>query len=530
LKKHVDIKKTKVYSDFVFDFLNENKTLKNFFNLSFDIKNFKKQIEMKKSFQLSKRNILVKELLSQYSDIDDKKVLNNINLLSKESTFTVTTGHQLSILTGPIFFIYKIISIINLCVKLKKEYPKNNFLPVFWLASEDHDFEEISEVYFRDKKINYSTKNKGSVGRMKLDEFKAFLDQIFKFFPKNNLAKRIQKIITSVYKEEFTLAAATRNLVHQLFGDKGLIIIDPDSHNLKKVFSSYMKDELISNTCEDCVNKTIKSIKEGYSEKYTPQVNPREINLFHLKTNLRERIIRKDSKYILSNKKLSQNEMLKELKKSPENFSPNVLMRPLYQEVVLPNLCYIGGPSEISYWLQLKNFFDYHGVVFPIINPRASVLLITPKMRRKINKYFIKENEIFLNKNDFINLNIKKHSDFDINLDYLKIALKKQFNDLNDLVEKTDSSFLGAVNAQKKKQFNGIDKLEKRLLKAQKRKMSFIENDLKNLYGEIYPDTIFQERKINFIDIYVHYGDTFFKNLFNKIDLFEKKFLLIDLK
>jgi uncharacterized protein YllA (UPF0747 family) len=89
---------------------------------------------------------------------------------------------------------------------------------------------------------------------------------------------------------------------------------------------------------------------------------------------------------------------------------------------------------------------------------------------------------------------------------------------------------LGAVNAQKKKQFNGIDKLEKRLLKAQKRKMSFIENDLKNLYGEIYPDTIFQERKINFIDIYVHYGDTFFKNLFNKIDLFEKKFLLIDLK
>ena len=156
MKKQIDLKKTKVYSDFVFDFLNENKTLKDFYNLSFDIKNFKKQLDMKKSFPLSKRNILVKELLSQYSDIEDKKVLNNINLLSKESTFTITTGHQLSILTGPIFFIYKIISIINLCLELKKEYPKNNFLPVFWLASEDHDFEEISEVYFRDKNIkNY---------------------------------------------------------------------------------------------------------------------------------------------------------------------------------------------------------------------------------------------------------------------------------------------------------------------------------------------------------------------------------------
>jgi len=205
-------------------------------------------------------------------------------------------------------------------------------------------------------------------------------------------------------------------------------------------------------------------------------------------------------------------------------------MRPLYQEVILPNLCYIGGPSEISYWLQLKSFFDYHGVVFPIIFPRASILLVTPKMRKKIDKYSITENEIFIKKNDFINLNIKKHSDIDINLDYLKTVLKKQFKVLDNLVKKTDYSFLGAVNAQKKKQFNGIDKLEKRLLKAQKRKMVSMENDLKNIYKEIYPDDTFQERKINFIDIYLHYGDTFFKNLFLEIDLFEKKFLVLDLK
>ena len=530
MKKQIDLKETKIYSDFVFDFLNENKNLKDFYNSSFDIKSFKKQIEMKKSFSMTKRNVLVKELLSQYSDINNKKVLNNINLLSKESTFTITTGHQLSILTGPIFFIYKIISVINLCVKLKKEYPKNNFLPIFWLASEDHDFEEISEVYFRDKKINYSTKCKGAVGRMKLDGFNIFLQQVFNNFPENDLSKRLKKIIKSVYKNELTLAKATRNLVHQLFGDKGLIIIDPDSHNLKKEFASYMEDELINNTCEECVSETIMSIKEVYSEKYSPQVNPREINLFHLNTNSRDRIIKKDSKFILSDKKLSQKEAICELNENPENFSPNVLMRPLYQEVILPNLCYIGGPSEISYWLQLKSFFNYHSVVFPIINPRASVLLLKPKMRRKINKYFIKENEIFLKKDHFINLNIKKHSDIDINLDYLKTALQKQFKVLDNLVKKTDSSFLGAVNAQKQKQFTGIDKLEKRLLKAQKRKMSFIESDLKNIYNEIYPEDVFQERIINFIDFYLHHGDPFLNNLFSNIDLFEKNFLVLDIK
>ena len=530
MKKHIDLKKTKIYSDFIFDFLNENKALKKFYNSSFDIKNFKKQIEMKKSFSLSKRNILVKELLSQYSDINDKKVLKNINILLKESTFTITTGHQLSILTGPIFFVYKIISVINTCAKLKKKYPKNNFVPVFWLASEDHDFDEISEVYFRDKNINYLTKAKGSVGRMKLDNFNAILEQIFTFFPTNNLAKRIKKIITSAYKDNFTLAKATRCLVHQLFKEKGLIIIDPDSHNLKKMFSSYMEDELINNTCKECVNKTVNSIKEVYSEKYIPQVNPREINLFHLNVNSRERIIRKDSKYNLSDKNVSHQEMLKELNKRPENFSPNVLMRPLYQEVILPNLCYIGGSSEMSYWLQLKSFFDYHGVVFPIINPRASILLLTQKMRRKINKYLINENEIFLKKNEFINLNIKKHSEIDMNLNYLKESLKKQFKVLDSIVKITDSSFLGAVNAQKKKQLNGIDKLEKRLLKAQKRKMSSIENDLKYIHKEINPDSIFQERKINFIDFYLQYGDTFFQNLFDSIDLFEKKFWVLDLK
>ena len=530
MKKNIDLNKTRIYSDFVFDFLNQKKVLKKFYNSSFDVKNFKKQLAMKKSFSSSKRNVLVKELLSQYSGIKDKKVLKNINLLSKESTFTITTGHQLSILTGPIFFVYKIISVINICETLKKKYPKNNFLPVFWLASEDHDFEEISEVYFRDKKVNYFTKAKGSVGRMKIEDLSIFLDQIFTFFPANNLAKRIKKIITSAYTDKFTLANATRWLVHQLFGDKGLIIIDPDSHNLKKMFASYMEDELINNTCHEFVNKTIKSIKKVYSEKHIPQVNPREINLFHLNVNSRQRIIRKGSKYILSDKNVSTQEMLNELNKSPENFSPNVLMRPLYQEVILPNLCYIGGPSEMSYWLQLKSFFDYHGVVFPIINPRASVLLLTKKMRRKINKYLINENEIFLKKNEFINLNIKKHSEIDINLNYLKESLKKQFKVLDSIVKITDSSFLGAVNAQKKKQLNGIDKLEKRLLKAQKRKMSSIENDLKYIHKEINPDNIFQERKINFIDFYLQYGDTFFQNLFDSIDLFEKKFWVLDLK
>ena len=530
MKKNIDLNKTRIYSDFVFDFLNGNKALKKFYNSSFDVKNFKKQLEMKKSFSSSKRNVLVNELLSQYSDIKDKKALKNISLLSKESTFTITTGHQLNILTGPIFFIYKIISVINMCVKLKREYPKKNFIPVFWLASEDHDFEEISEVYFRDKKINYLTKLNGSVGRMNLDEFSVFLDQIFSFFPTNHLAKKIKKIIKSAYKNEFTLAKATRNLVHQLFGDKGLIIIDPDSHNLKKVFASYMEDELINNTCQEFVNKTVKSIKEVYSEKYIPQVNPREINLFHLNVNSRQRIIKKGLKYILSDKNVSQQEMLNELDKRPENFSPNILMRPLYQEVILPNLCYIGGPSEMSYWLQLKSFFDYHGVVFPIINPRASVLLLTQKTRRKINKYLINENEIFLKKNEFINLNIKKHSEIDINLNHLKDALKKQFKVLDGIVKITDSSFLGAVNAQKKKQFNGIDKLEKRLLKAQKRKMSSIENDLIHIYKEINPDNIFQERKINFIDFYLHYGNTFFEDLLSNIDLFKKKFLVLDLK
>ena len=131
MKKNIDLNKTRIYSDFVFDFLNENKVLKKFYNSSFDVKNFKKQLEMKKSFSLSKRNVLVKELLSQYSGIKDKKVLKNINLLSKESTFTITTGHQLCILTGPIFFVYKIISVINICETLKKNILKIIFYLFF---------------------------------------------------------------------------------------------------------------------------------------------------------------------------------------------------------------------------------------------------------------------------------------------------------------------------------------------------------------------------------------------------------------
>lgn len=161
-----------------------------------------------------------------------------------------------------------------------------------------------------------------------------------------------------------------------------------------------------------------------------------------------------------------------ELEQYPERFSPNVILRPLYQEVVLPNLCYIGGGGEIAYWLELKSFFEASQVPFPILLLRNSALLIPQKVKEKLNRMEITNKQLFLKRDAFINRKVREISNIDIDFSPQRKALQEQFEYLYSLAEQTDLSFMSAVKAQEVKQLKGLNALEKRLLKAQKRKLA----------------------------------------------------------
>jgi len=415
------------FSKLIHDYIDQKNELQSLYNHFPTLENFEKQIiEKQANFDNDNRIPLVETLKKQYQNIEvSDATKQNIEHLAHEYTFTITTGHQLNLFSGPLYFLYKIISTINLTKELKSKYPTYNFVPIYWMATEDHDFEEINYFNFKGKKFRWNKESIGPVGRLSTEGLAEFFEIYSKELGTSTNADFIKNLFEEAYLKHENLADATRFLANSLFADYGLVILDADNTDLKRVFIPYIKEELEKQTSFKAVQKTIEELKE-----YTVQVNPREINLFYIEDNLRERIIFENDKYYVNNTKtsFSKEEILKLLESNPEKFSPNVIMRPLYQEVILPNLCYIGGGGEIAYWLELKSFFDAVTINFPMLLVRNSVLLATEKQAKKADNLGLSWADLFTKPDDLVNAITHKLSAFPIDLTSQKRHWKNNLN------------------------------------------------------------------------------------------------------
>ena len=519
------------FTQLIVDYLEEKLELRNLYNRFPNLENFKAQIAEKEinfnNNDTLNRQILVSELEKQYSTLKISNLTNeNIQSLKNPKTFTITTGHQLNLFTGPLYFLYKIVSTINLCKQLKLEYPTYNFVPIYWMATEDHDFEEINYFNFKNKKIRWNVESFGPVGRLATKGLEEVLELFTAELGTGTNADSIKNLFQKAYLEQDSLADATRFLANELFGNDGLVILDADNHELKKLFIPFAKEELLHQTSYQKVSETNKLLSF-----YDIQVNPREINLFYIEDTVRERIVFEDGIYKINNTKLlfTEVEILVLLDTNPEKFSPNVILRPLYQEVILPNLCYIGGGGEIAYWLELKSNFESNKIIFPILLLRNSVLLTTDKQNAKADKLQLSWGDLFSNQQELFTQKTKEFSKFAIDFSEPKELLKKQFENLYSITLQTDKSFLGAVKAQEIKQIKGLENLEKRLLKAEKRVHAYELERIILLQNELFPNQSLQERKTNFSEFYLEFGNSFIDKIIQELKPLENNFTIITL-
>ncbi|POY39626.1 bacillithiol biosynthesis cysteine-adding enzyme BshC [Flavobacterium alvei] len=521
------------FSSLMNDYLDQKPNLQSLYNRFPNLENFESQIKEKKinfngndNFNSNvKRAILVSVIEKQYAKINTSdKTLNNIKLLNNSNTFTITTGHQLNLFSGPLYFLYKIISTINLAKELKEKYPTENFVPIYWMATEDHDFDEINYFNFKGRKFRWNKESSGPVGRLSTEGLDDFFEVFSHELGIGKNAETIKKMFQESYLNHSNLADATRFLANELFGEYGLVILDADDKDLKRFFIPYIKEELTQHTSHKKVLETIQKLKD-----HTVQVNPREINLFYMENDLRERIIFENGKYFVNNTeiKFSETEILELVQNHPEKFSPNVIMRPLYQEVILPNLCYIGGGGEIAYWLELKSFFNAVNVTFPVLLLRNSVLLATEKQVKKADKLGLSWSDLFSKQTDLVNQKTATLSEFPIDFRIQKEHLRKQFDTLLAIANQTDASFLGAVKAQEAKQIKGLENLEKRLLKAQKRKHSETLERITDLQNELFPNQSLQERQANFSEFYLENGKDLIHKLITTLKALDSKFEIV---
>lgn len=361
------------YSELVERYLQKDKQILELYPNSGFQADFGKQIADKAGFDPDKRRILADEILRQYGELADGSVLENIQSLRNSNTFTITTGQQIHIMLGPLYVIYKTLSAINLASKLSSEYPDSRFVPVFWMASEDHDFAEIDHFSVFNREFRWQSDQMGPVGRFTLKDLRPLIAEAGNTFAADTKVQAALTVFKEAYEKYENLADATRYLMHHFFAEDGLVVIDPDSAALKYGFKELILDELHGDKYSQAIKSRTETLK---SLGIKGQISARNTNLFMTTASGRERVDRTEQGFQLniSSKVYHLNELEAMAEAEPEVFSPNVALRPLYQELILPNLAYIAGPGEFGYWCQLQPAFELAGIPAPVLVLRRSVI------------------------------------------------------------------------------------------------------------------------------------------------------------
>ena len=525
---YIDYSETHSFSAGLIRYLNNDPELAPFQSQRADIQGFKNLLTAKK--QNYRRDILVEVLGEQYSKLPGKtahQVSTNIELLLQDTTFTVCTGHQLNLFTGPLYFIFKIVTAINLAKELKIHFPDKNFVPVYWMATEDHDFAEINHTYISGKKISWDLEAAGATGRLSLNGIEKALNEYKGILGISAHAEHLGKLISSAYTGNKNLADASRQLVNALFEEYGLVILDADDKRLKKQFSAIMAEDIIQQSSFRNISETNKKLAEAGIEA---QVNPREINFFYLLDGLRERIVFEDECYKILNSEISfsRESLLQEINDHPERFSPNVVMRPLYEEVILPNLAYIGGGAEIIYWLQLKQNFDHYAVDFPILVLRNSALFTTVNMEAKLRRLDLSFKDIFRKNEELKREWVKDHSGNSLNLTDEWQELSSIFEKIKLRTYKIDPSLGPSTDAVKARLQRAVKNLEAKLMKAEKRNFADALTQIDAVKAKLFPKGGLQERSENFGLFYVRHGKNFINTLIENFRPLDLKFTILE--
>lgn len=479
----------------------------------------------KADFPVANRKTLVASIYQQYAYLANQQVNTaQIDRLLDANTFTVTTAHQPNLFGGPAYFIYKIAGAVALANRLNAQ-GKAHFVPVYWMGAEDHDFEELNHAYVFGQKLTWETAQTGAVGRMQLADLQPVVAKLKEVLGDSPHATTLFALIQRCYQPPYTLAQATRSLVDALFGAYGLVVVDGDDKALKTLFVPVMHDELQNGASHDLVVENAALLE---TKGFKAQIYPREINLFWLEDGVRERIIRTSGGYGLAKgeRSWSKAEMMTALQEQPAFFSPNVVLRPVYQELVLPNVAFIGGGAEVAYWMLLTKVFKRAQVSFPVVLLRSSAMVIEKSSQSKLEKLALQVKELFGDTEDIIKAFIDKHESGVFSLEAIMMQFDALFEQAALEVNMVDPSLKAAVLAEGKKTEGVLKGLEARVRKAQKQKHETELNQIRALKAKLFPENHLQERQDNFMNFYLTHGDAFIAHCVSELDPLRKEFLI----
>lgn len=512
----------------VTDYIERAPQLKPFFAFEPALDSVPEIIKKRKQFALH-REVLSNALLKQLDAADAggarEAVRNQVLQLSLPETFTVVTAHQPNLFLGPLYLIYKIVSAIKLARKFSQHYPEYHFVPVYWMGSEDHDKVELNNIHLFGKTFTWQTEQQGAFGRMNTATLAPLIEDISRVLGTSEDALQCSRLLEACYLNEPTIAAATKKILYHFFGQDGLVIADGDDPALKMLFMPVMERELLEQFSFPLVEKSTTEFEKHYHS----QITPREINLFYLDDGLRSRIVKDGADWRVLNTplKFNREQLITLMQTQPGRFSPNVVLRPLYQELVLPNIAFIGGGAEVTYWMQLKDVFFSAGVAFPMLLLRNSALWIDQVQATRMNKLNLAPAALFKPADVLIRSFLERQSGNAFSLDTERVQLSELMDHVSEHAMHLDAGMKAAVEAEKVKMLKSLDALEEKLRKVVKKREEVSLQQLQGLKDKLFPDHSLQERHDNFLPFYLKYGHSFVEALREHFDPLEMQFTVL---
>ncbi len=520
-------RQTGAFNKIILDYIDQVPALRPFFAHPPTMEGIREAIRKRESFATN-RTLLVEVLRKQYEGVPvSDATRQNIEALQSAQTFAITTAHQNNLFTGPLYFIYKILHAIRLAARLNEANPGKKFVPVFYIGTEDADLEELNHVHMEGEKLVWQSRQTGAVGRMIIDrDLLSLIDRMEGQLLVHPHGREWIGMLRKAFVEGDDIQTATFRLVNELFSSYGLVILLPDNPLLKRQMLTQFRDELQNRHASGIVEESAARLAEA---GYKVQAHPRDINLFYLDGNIRERLEEEQGRFkvVHTDRWFSREELLQELENHPERFSPNVILRGMYQETILPNIAFIGGGGETAYWLQFKSLFSHYEVPFPVLVLRNSFLLVEKKWQERIGKLGFSMEDIFLTEREMVNKLVARDSKNLTRLNGTLPELEKMYEGFKRQASAVDRTLEKHVEALKVKTVYRLQELEKKMLRAEKRKFADQQRQIESIKNHLFPHKGLQERYENIGTYYARWGREMLSMLFEHSQALEQEFVVL---
>ncbi|MEM6395048.1 MAG: bacillithiol biosynthesis cysteine-adding enzyme BshC [Bacteroidota bacterium] len=501
--------------------------LRPFYKYDVTLKAFE-QVFSDKSKDTIDRELLAEQLTAQYRELGISNApTEQIEALGSKHGFSIITAHQPSLFTGPLYFIYKICSCLNLAKQLNEAYPDRTVVPVFITGGEDHDFEEINHLHLYGKTISWQQDQGGPVGHLSTSSLGPVLEELKDILGDRETALSIYARIEKHFTEQKNYGPATVAFVADLFSRFGLVVADMSRTAFKQAFIPHIKKEIFEQPSQALIENTQAELEE---QGFGAQAHAREINFFYLQPGRRDRIVlEEDGSYSVIDTDLSftAEELAAEIDHYPERFSPNVVMRPIFQETIFPNLAYIGGGGELAYWLERKSQFEAFGVNYPMLIRRNSVLWLDRGSQKKLDKLELSVSDLTEEADLIIRRFVDEQSENELSLADEQAQLQSLFDSIAEKAQQIDPTLSKAVLAEHARQAKTIENLEGRLRRTEKQRFDTAMNQIRGLRDKLFPNNGLQERYDNFLGIYLQEGEEMLDRLVEELNPLERGLVVI---